>query len=492
MATSEQPTSAQRPTANGAAAPPDPRRWRALAVLAAMQFLLVLDLTVVNIALPRIDADLDFGPAHLVWVVDAYALTAGGLLLLGGRIADLVGRRRMFFIGVIVFAAGSVVAGLAPTGGILVAGRVIQGMGDAIAAPAALALIVVLFPETTERAKAFGIWGALAGIGGVTGTVISGVLTDVLNWRYVFLIAVPVVLLVLILGPRLLSESRMTRATRPEFSGVLAGTIGLAGVIYAFLKASEAGWTAPEVVVPLVAGVLLLVLMFLIEARSRRPLIPPAFFTNRTRLTANAVTLVNAAAFGSFLFILSLYAQGTLHYTPLIAGLAYLPIGIAIGAGLAVGSAMIPRLGLRTILTAGCAVTAVGLALTAMLLAPDAGYWSQVLPSMAVVGLGQGILMPTMTTAALSGVSEQDAGLGSGIQATMTHAGAALGLAILVSIAVQYASAVGATGTSPGEAELAGFGLALVVASLSMAVAGAAAAALVEKSAAQPAPAQGS
>ena len=478
-------------TTNGAGTvPADPRRWKALAVLAAMQFLLVLDLTVVNIALPRIGADLGLGPAHLVWVVDAYALTAGGLLLLGGRMADLIGRRRMFFTGVTVFAAGSIVAGLAPTGGILVAGRVIQGMGDAIAAPAALALIVVLFPETTERAKAIGIWGALAGIGGVTGTVISGVLTDVLNWRYVFLIALPVALMVVLLGPRLLSESRMTRATRPEFSGVLAGTAGLAAVIYALLKASETGWTALEVVIPLAAGVLLLMLMFLIEARSRRPLVPPAFFANRTRLTANAVTLVNAAAFGSFLFLLSLYVQGTLHYTPLIAGLAYLPIGIAIGAGLALGSALIPRLGLRTILTAGCAVTAAGLGLTAVLLAPDAGYWPQVLPSMAVVGLGQGILMPTMTTTALSGISEQDAGLGSGIQATMTHAGAALGLAILVSIAVQYASDLGAAGMSPGNAELAGFGVALVIASLSMALAGVAAAALVEKSAAQPLPSE--
>ncbi|MBP3044426.1 MFS transporter [Arthrobacter jiangjiafuii] len=481
-------TSEQRSTPKAAATPADPRRWKALAVLAAMQFLLVLDLTVVNIALPRIGADLNLGPTHLVWVVDAYALTAGGLLLLGGRIADLAGRRRMFFTGVVVFAAGSLVAGLAPAGWVLVSGRVIQGMGDAIAAPAALALIVVLFPETTERAKAFGIWGALAGIGGVTGTVISGVLTDVLNWRYVFLIALPVVLVVLVLGPRLLSESRMTRATRPEFTGVLAGTIGLAGVIYALLQAAEAGWSAPAVVVPLVAGVLLLVLMFLIESRSRRPLIPPAFFANRTRLTANAVTLVNAAAFGSFLFILSLYVQGTLHYTPLVAGLAYLPIGIAIGAGLALGSAMIPRLGLRAVLTAGCAVTAVGLGLTAVLLAPDAGYFPQVLPSMAAVGLGQGILMPTMTTAALSGVSGQDAGLGSGIQATMTHAGAALGLAILVSIAVRTASAAGAAGTSPDEAELAGFGVALVIASVSMAVAGAAAAALVHNSAAQPTP----
>ncbi|MCC9197663.1 MFS transporter [Arthrobacter sp. zg-Y820] len=482
----------QRPALNGVpAAPADPHRWKALGVLAAMQFLLVLDLTVVNIALPRIGTDLDLGPAHLVWVVDAYALTAGGLLLLGGRIADLVGRRRMFFTGVIVFAAGSMVAGLAPAGWVLVTGRVIQGMGDAIAAPAALALIVVLFPETTERAKAFGIWGVLAGIGGVTGTVISGVLTDVLNWRYVFLLAVPVALLVVLLGPRLLSESRMTQATRPEFSGVLAGTIGLAAVIYALLKASEDGWATPEVAVPLAVGALLLVLMFLVEARSRRPLIPLAFFAHRTRLTANAVTLVNAAAFGSFLFILSLYLQGTLHYTPLTAGLAYLPIGIAIGAGLAFGSVLIPRLGLRTILTAGCAVTAVGLGLTAVLLAPDASYWSQVVPSMAVVGLGQGILMPTMTTAALSGVSEQDAGLGSGIQATMTHAGAALGLAIFVSIAVQYASDVGAAGTSPGEAELAGFGCALVIASLSMALAGVGATALVEKSAAQPISAEG-
>ncbi|GAA3865042.1 MFS transporter [Leifsonia kafniensis] len=481
-------TSEKRPVANGVAIPADPHRWKALGVLAAMQFLLVLDLTVVNIALPRIGTDLDLSPANLVWVVDAYALTAGGLLLLGGRIADLAGRRRMFFTGVIVFAVGSTLAGLAPTGWILVTGRVIQGIGDAIAAPAALALIVVLFPETTERAKAIGIWGALAGIGGVTGTVISGVLTDVASWRYVFLIALPVVLLVLVLGPRLVKESRMAHAARPEFSGMIAGTIGLAAVIYALLKASANSWTALDVVVPLIVGVVLLALMFLIEARSSRPLIPPAFFANRTRLTANAVTLVNAAAFGSFLFILSLYVQRILHYTPLAAGLAYLPIGIAIGAGLVLGSAMIPRVGLRIVLAGGCIVTALGLGLTVALLSPDANYWWQIAPSMVVVGLGQGLLLPSMTTTALSGVGEQDAGLGSGIQATMTHAGGALGLAILVSIAVRYASDVGATSTSSPEAELAGFGLALGIASLSMFLAGVAAAVLVAKPAAQPTP----
>ncbi|HEY5223569.1 MAG TPA: MFS transporter [Microbacteriaceae bacterium] len=463
--------------------PIDPRRWRALGVLAAMQFLLVVDLTVVNIALPRIGTELDLGPANLVWVVDAYGLTAGGLLLLGGRIADLAGRRRMFFAGVAVFAAGSALAGVAPAGWVLITGRVIQGLGDAIAAPAALALIVVLFPETAERAKAIGIWGALAGIGGVTGTVISDVLTDLLSWRLVFLIALPVALAVLAVGPRLLSESRIPSTTRPEFTGVLAGTAGLAGLIYGLLRASEHAWTTPAVLVPLVAGAVLLALMFLIEARSRNPLIPLVFFANRTRLTANAVTLVNAAAFGSFLFIPSRYVQRVLHYSLLIAGLAYLPIGLAIGAGLAAGSAMIPKLGLRTILAAGCVITALGLGLTVALLAPDANYWWQVAPSMALVGLGQGMLMPTMTTAALSGIREQDAGLGSGVQTTMTHIGGALGLAILVSIAVRHTADVTVAGTRPAAGELAGYGLALGIAAVGMLIAAVAATVLVRGSA---------
>ena len=461
--------------------PPDPRRWRALALLAAMQFLLVVDLTVVNIALPRIGEDLDLGPAQLVWVVDAYGLTAGGLLLLGGRIADIAGRRRLFFAGVGVFALGSALAGIAPTGWVLMSGRVLQGVGDAMAAPAALALIIVLFPETAERAKAIGIWGALAGIGGVTGTVISGIVTDALSWRYVFLIALPVALAVFVFGPRLLSESRMLRATRPRFAGVLAGTAGLTCVVFGFLAASEAAWGSPRVLISLGVGAALVAAMFVIEAHSRDPLIPPVFFAHRTRLTANAITLVNAASFGSFLFILSLYVQGVLGYSPLNAGLAYLPIGIAIGVGVATGSLLIPRLGLRTLLTVGCGVTALGLGLTAALLAPDASYWWQVAPSMVVVGLGQGILMPTMTTTALAGVGDQDAGLGSGIQTTMTHVGGALGLAILVSIAVRHTSTVATSGRAEAESMIAGFALALTIAAVTMLAAGIASALLVRK-----------
>ncbi|MCR2762498.1 MFS transporter [Microbacterium sp. zg.B48] len=446
-----------------------PHRWRALALLASMQFLLVVDLTVVNIALPRIGSDLDLDPSGLVWVVDAYALTAGGLLLLGGRIADLVGRRRIFLIGVTVFAAGSLLAGVAPAAGWLVAGRVLQGVGDALAAPAALALIVVLFPDGSERAKAIGVWGALAGIGGVTGTVISGVLTQFASWRLVFLIALPVAVTVLALLPRVVvGESRMRSAVPPRFTGVAAGTVGLASIVFGLVQASTEDWSSPSVFLPLIAGAVLVGVMVLIERRSPAPVIPLRFFTDRVRLTANAVTLVNAGAFVSYLFVLSLYVQRTLDYSALQAGLAYIPIGLAIGAGLVAANAALPRIGLRTTFALGCAVTAIGLVVTVLSLGADAAYVRDVLPSMVIVGLGQGILLPTMTNAALVRVDGQDAGLASGVQVTMSHLGGALGLAVLITAAARRSNAEITDGAAADGALLAGYATALSIAAVAM------------------------
>ena len=457
-----------------------PHRWRALALLAAMQFLLVVDLTVVNIALPRIGSDLDLDPSGLVWVVDAYALAAGGLLLLGGRIADLVGRRRVFMTGVTLFALGSALAGLAPAAGWLIAGRVLQGVGDALAAPAALALIVVLFPDGPQRAKAIGIWGALAGIGGVTGTVISGVLTELATWRLVFLVALPVAVVVLALVPRVVTgESRMRTATIPRFTGVAVGTLGLTSVVFGFLQASTNEWLSAAVVVPLVVGVAMIGAMVLIEHRSPAPVVPLKFFTDRVRLTANAITLVNAGAFMSYLFVLSLYLQQTLGYSALQAGLAYLPIGIAIGGGLAAANAMLPGLGLRMTLALGCAMTAVGLLVTMLTLGEEAAYASHVVPSMVLVGLGQGILLPTMTNAALTRVGGQDAGLASGVQTTMSHVGGALGLAVLITVATRQSSAELADGATPAGAVLAGYATTLGIAAAAMLVATVAALCLI-------------
>lgn len=318
------------PAAEVESAPSDPRRWRALAVLSLMQFMLVLDVTVVNVALPRIQADLGFSAAGLTWVVQGYVLMAGGLLLLGGRLADIFGRRRLFLLGVGVFALASAVSGAALSPAMLVAGRFAQGAGEALAAPAALGLIVLLFPDPGERTKALGIWGGLMGLGGTAGAVISGALTELADWRWIFYINVPIALFALLMVPRLVSESRMVRegGHRLDFTGALAATGGLVGIVYGLLQAAAHPWGSVPVLLPLLAGVGLLGAFVVVEARSPAPLIPLGFFTNRTRVVANLVTVLFTAGFFTYVFVLTLFEQQVLHYSPLRSGLSYLPLGL--------------------------------------------------------------------------------------------------------------------------------------------------------------------
>src|SRR4051794_2686816 len=275
-----------------AAAAPDPRRWKALAVLGLIQFMLILDVTVVNVALPRIRHDLGFSLAGLAWVVNGYVLMAGGLLLLGGRLADILGRRRLFLLGVGLFAFASATCGAAVDPGMLVASRFLQGAGEALAAPASLGLIALLFPDPRERMKALGLWGGIAGLGGTSGTVISGALVDLASWRWIFFVNLPVALFALLAGPRLVSGSRVVRgAARPDFAGAITGTGGLIAVVDGLLEAATHDWISWQVLLPLVGGLALLGLMVLVEARSQSPLIPLTFFANRTRVVTNFVTL---------------------------------------------------------------------------------------------------------------------------------------------------------------------------------------------------------
>ncbi len=266
------------------AATADPRRWKALAVLGLMQFMLILDTTVVNVALPDIKTALGFSQSGLSWVVNGYVLMAGGLLLLGGRVADVFGRKRLFLIGVAVFAAASVTCGLAQNPEMLVISRFAQGIGEALAAPAALGLIALLFPDPPERMKALGTWGGIAGLGGTLGSVISGFLTGFASWRWIFLINVPVAVAVLLIMPRLVSESRMKQGgTRPDYLGAILGTAGLIGVVDGPISAADHPWGSAGVLLPLLGGIALIALMLIIEARSDAPLIPLSFFKNRTR-----------------------------------------------------------------------------------------------------------------------------------------------------------------------------------------------------------------
>ena len=431
---------AEVPQADIPQAEADPRRWWALALVCGLQFMILLDITVVNVALPRIQDSLGFTQSGLAWVVNGYVLMSGGLLLLGGRLADAFGRRRLLLTGVVVFAVSSAVCGAAVSPGMLVAGRFGQGIAEALAAPASLGLIALLFTEPKERTKALGIWGGLAALGGTLGYVISGVLTDLASWRWIFYINVPVAVLVLLLVPRLVAESRMVREKNSglDVTGAITSTGGLVAIVYGLMQAAEHPWGSASVVLPLVAGVCLLLATFIVERRAKNPLTPLEFFANRTRSVINVVTLCFMAAFISYTFMLTLFEQHVLRYSPLVGGLSWLPLGFGIGAGIGLSTALTPRLGVRAVAAVGFIGAGVGLLLTSMI---DIGssYVGGILPGMIVFGVFAGATMPAATTAALHGVTVQDSGLASGVQSTMQQVGGALGLAVLVTLALRYA-----------------------------------------------------
>jgi EmrB/QacA subfamily drug resistance transporter len=416
----------------------DPRRWKALTVLGLIQFMLILDVTVVNVALPSIKNDLDMSESSLAWVVEAYVLAAGGLLLLGGRLADLLGRRATFLTGTALFGAASAACGFAQSGLMIDVSRFIQGMGEAMAAPASLGIIAVMFTDPAERIKALGIFGGLAGLGGTSGTVISGFITHV-DWRWIFFINVPVALVALVLVPRLVSESRSPKPHRPDFLGAVTGTAGLLAVVYGLLHAADHSWGSAGVLVPFIGGIALVALMVLIEARSSDPLIPLDFFRNRTRVVTNFVTLFFASAFFSYFFLLTLVEQQNMGWGSIRCGLSYLPVGLTIGAGIGIGTALMPRLGVKRLLATGFLMSAIGMGLASMI-GTGTNYWTHILPGMVLLGLGSGLSFPGLGNASLHQVTGEDSSLAGGIQQAVQQIGGALGLATLASIAVRYAA----------------------------------------------------
>jgi len=436
----------------------DPRRWKALAVLALIQFMLILDVTVVNVALPHIQHDLGFSRAGLAWVVNGYVLMAGGFLLLGGRLADILGRRRLFLIGVALFAVASAACGAAQNPGTLVAARFVQGLGEALAAPASLGLIALLFPDPHERMKALGIWGGIAGLGGTSGTVISGVLTDLASWRWIFFVNLPVAVFALIAVPRLVSESRMVREqhARPDFAGAILGTAGLVALVDGLLAAASHTWGSVNVLLPLIGGLLLLGGMVWVEAFSGAPLIPLSFFQNRTRVVTNFVTLFFSSSFFSYFFLLTLFEQQILGWSPLKGGLSYLPFGFGIGAGIGIGTALMPRVGVKPLLTMGFFGCGVGLWLTS-LLDVSSSYAGGILPGMIVLGVFSGLSFPAIGNAALHEVTGQDSSLASGVQNAMQQVGGAIGLATLVTLAIRHAVSQMQHGVAAATAHTEGF-----------------------------------
>ncbi|PRX50975.1 EmrB/QacA subfamily drug resistance transporter [Prauserella shujinwangii] len=411
------------------------RRWSALAVLCLVQFMLVLDDTAVNVALATIRAELGFGTASLTWVADAYFLAFGGPLLLFGRAADVLGRRRLFLTGVLLFAVASAACGLARAPWQLVAGRFGQGIGAAMAAPAALALISVLFPGERERARAFAAWGAIAVGGGVSGLVFSGVLTGLASWRWIFLGNVPVALIALLSLPHLVPESRAGGVPRLGVPGTVLGTGAVVSGVYGLLHAAESGWADPVTVLALGLGGALAVAFAAVERRSAGPLIPRSFLAARTRAVAVVVSLPFTGGFFAMSFLLMLHVQTVLGLDPLRAGLAFLPYGAGILTGVATSAHLVARLGTRRALIAAFLAAACGLLLLAAAV-PGAESAVELLPGMVVAGLGAGAGFPALTVAALAGSGGDDAGIGSAVLTTAQQLGGAVGLALLVGLAV--------------------------------------------------------
>ncbi|MFE7113488.1 MFS transporter [Streptomyces sp. NPDC057575] len=438
------------------------RRGPALVVLCFVQFMLVLDDNVVSVALPSMRDDLGFSTTGLAWVVNSYFLAFGGLLLLFGRMADLLGRRRVFLTGVALFGAASLVCGLAQEPWQLVAGRFVQGAGAAMASPAALALITLLFPGTEERTKAFGIWGGIAGLGGTTGLVISGALTGLASWRWIFLINLPVALAAVVLLPRLVPESRAGRAIRLDVPGAVLGTGALVSLVYGLLRTSESDWGDTAAVGSLVLAALLAVAFVAVETRTAEPLVPLSFLSFRFRAVANGAALLFSAAMYAMAYLLMVHLQTVLGYRPLTAGLAYLPYGAGILTGMWLSSRAVIRLGVRPALVMSFLITAVGLLLLSGV-APSDGYASGVLPGMLVTSLGCGLSLPALTVAALTGTTEENAGLGSAVLSSVQQVGGAVGVAVLVALATRRSDALTAQDDSL-HAATEGFSFALTVA----------------------------
>ena len=387
------------------------RRWWALVLLAMADFVVVLDASIVNIALPSIGRGLHFSLANLSWVVNAYVLTFGGFLLLGGRIADRIGRRRVFIIGLGVFSAASLAGGLAHSEAWLIAARAIQGFGAALLAPAALSLVTAMFREGPERNRALSIWGAVAGSGAAAGVLLGGVLTSALGWRSVLFVNVPIGIVAILLTPWLIAESRGDLARRSfDLPGAATVTAGLSALVYALVRAATVGWGSPQTIGVLIAAVALLALFVVIERRSEAPLVPFSFFRLRSVSAANATMLALGAAVIGLFYFLSLYLQKVLGYSAITAGISQLPlaVGIILAAGLA--SPLVNRLGIRPVLVAGLAAFAGGLVWFAQL--PVHGdYLADVLGPSLLIALGLGFAFVPITILAETGVTDRDYGL---------------------------------------------------------------------------------
>jgi EmrB/QacA subfamily drug resistance transporter len=448
-------------------------RWLVLVIACLAQFMVVLDNTIVNVALPSVQSGLHFSPANLQWVVNAYTLIFGGFLLLGGRAADLLGRRRLFVAGVALFSAASLLNGLSQSSTMLILGRGLQGLGGALVSPAALSIIMTTFQDNKERTRALGVWSAIAAGGAAFGLLLGGVLTDLVSWRWNFFVNVPVGIATVMLALRFVPESHADLGHRRfDTVGATTVTAGLLAIVFGIVKAQAWGWGSTKTLGVLGAGALLLALFVFLESRNAAPLVKLSIFRIRSIATANTVMLLVASALFGMFFFVSLYAQDVLHYSPLKAGFAFLPLslGIVIGAGIA--QTIIGRLGVRNVSVIGLALATGGLIL--MTQVPVHGHYvSDLLSAFMPMSIGMGLVFVPITLLATSGVDDNDAGLASGLFNSAQQVGGSLGLAILATLSVDHTSGLlkhgaAANAASRVAATVSGYHVAFLAAAIMM------------------------
>ncbi|WP_256463575.1 MFS transporter [Kitasatospora sp. RG8] len=403
-----------------------------LAVIAATQLMVVLDATIVNIALPQIRDALHFSTTNLSWVINAYTLTFGGLLLLGGRAGDILGRRRVFIAGTLLFGLASLLGGFAQDGGMLLAARALQGIGGAICSPTAFALIATNFEEGPERNRAFGVFSAVAGSGAAIGLLAGGLLTEYLDWRWVFFVNVPIAVLIAFAAPRYIAESERQEG-RFDLPGALTSTLGLIGLVYGFIRAASDGWTDTVTLGSFAAGVLLLFAFVVIERRTAQPITPLHLFLDRNRTGGLVMMLCLAAAMFGIFFYITLFVQGPLGYSPLRAGVAFLPISASIIVAAQVASALQAKYGPKPFMVTGAVLVTAGLSWLTRMNA-DSGYVDSILGPTVMFGFGMGLIFVPVMLLAVAGVSTRDTGAASGLLNSMQQIGGSLGLSILTTV----------------------------------------------------------
>lgn len=444
----------------------DRTRWLALYVLCAGSLMIVLDMTIVNVALPSIRTDLGFSQTSLAWVVNAYLLTFGGFLLLGGRLGDLYGHRRLFLVGIAVFTLASAACGLAGSQGFLIAARAVQGFGGAVASAVSLSLMMTLFTTPADRAKAMGVFGFVASGGGSIGVLLGGVLTGTINWHWIFLINLPIGVVVVLLSLKLLPTEHAAGTGRIDVGGAIAVTAALMLAVYAIVNGNQNGWISGQTLGLLGGAIALFALFLAIESRIAAPLVPLGLFRLRNLATANVVGVLWAAAMFAAFFLSALYLQVVLGYSPLKVGLAFLPTNLVMGTlSLGFSAKIVMRYGIKRPLAAGLSIAAVALLLFAR--APVGGHFLvDLLPGMILLGSGAGIAFNPVLLAAMSDVPPEESGLASGVVNTSFMMGGALGLAVLASIAASRTDSLAASGDGQLAALTGGYHLAFLVGGL--------------------------